>query len=48
MPSARTASGIGTGVSQPAILESGEEAVSDFVSDWDWEAYKRDCRGSTA
>ncbi len=28
------------------VRASGEEAVGDFLSDWDWEAYKRDCRGS--
>jgi len=30
-----------------AVRASGEAAVSEFLSDWDWEAYKRDCRGST-
>lgn len=30
-----------------AVLAGGEEAAEAFLREWDWEAYKRDCRAST-
>jgi NTE family protein len=30
-----------------AARENGEAAAGDFLGDWDWDAYKRDCRGSS-
>jgi NTE family protein len=29
-----------------AVRASGEEAAAAFLRDWDWEAYKRDCRAA--